>query len=78
MRTGSSFSKQAPRSTELSLSDLVSSGVGIRMSRTMSSLVVCNRPLPASSWIFERKGGLCEGWNAKNSGGRTDGRPIEM
>ena len=61
MRTGSSFSKQAARPTELGLSDPVGGGVGSRTSRAMSSSVVCSRPLRASSWMSEREGRLCEG-----------------
>ena len=54
MRTGLSFSKQAACPIELGLSDLVGGGVGLRTSRTMSSSVVSNRPLPAISWVSER------------------------
>ena len=61
MRSGSSISKQAARPTELGLSDLVVGSVGLRTSRTMSSSVVCRRPLPASSWMSEREGRLSEG-----------------
>ena len=61
MRTGSSFSKQAARPTEFGLSELVGGSVGLRMSRTMSSSVVCSQPLPASSWTSEREGRLSEG-----------------
>ena len=61
MRTGSSFSKQAAHPTEMGLSDLDGGGVGLRMSGTMSSSVVYNRPLPASSWMSEREGRVCEG-----------------
>ena len=61
MRTGSSFSRQATRTIEVGLSDLVGGSVGSRTSRTMSSSVVCSRPLPASSWISEGEGRLCEG-----------------
>ena len=76
MQTGSSFSKQAARLTELGLSALVRGSVGLRTSTMMSLSVVCRRPLPARSWISEREGRLCEGQHAKKSGGRTDGRPI--
>ena len=48
--------KQAARPTELGSEDVVSGGVMLRTSRTMSSSVVCNRPLPASSWMSEREG----------------------
>ena len=78
MRTGSSFSKQAARPTELVFPELVGGGVGLRTSRTMSSSVVCSGPLRASSWMSERERRLCEGWHAENSGGRADGRPIDM
>ena len=78
MRTGSSFSKQAARPTEFGLSDLVGGSVGFRTSRTMSSSVVCSRPLPASSRISEGAGRLGEGYHVKKSGDRADGRPIEM
>ena len=61
MRIGSSFNKQAARPTELGLSDFVGGGVGLRTSKTMSSSVVCNCPIPASSWMSEREGRLCEG-----------------
>ena len=61
MRTGSSFSRQAVRPTELGLSDLVGGVAGLRTSRTMASSVACSRPLPASSWMYEREGRLCEG-----------------
>ena len=60
MRMGSSFNRQAARPTELGSSDVVDGGVGLRTSRTMSSLVVCNRPLSASFWTSEREGRLCE------------------
>ena len=76
MQTGSSFSKQASRPTELGLPDLVSGSVGLRTSRTMSSSVVCNRPLPASYWMSERDGRLCEGSTSKSRA--AAGRPIEM
>ena len=58
---GSSFNKRAARPTELGSADVVSGGVGLRTSRTMSLSVVCNRPLPASSWMSEREGRLCDG-----------------
>ena len=45
----------------LGLSDLDGGGVGLRTNRTMSTSVVCNQPLPASSWMSERKGRLCKG-----------------
>ena len=77
MRTGSSFNKQAARPTELGASG-VGGGVGLRTSRTRSSSVVCNRHLPASSWMSENEGRLCEGYHDKKSGGRVDGRPIVM
>ena len=77
MRTGSSFSTQAARPTELALSDLVGGSVGLRTSRTMSSSVVCSRPFPASSYMSERDGRLCEGWHGKKSGSGTNGRSIE-
>ena len=54
-------SKQPARPTELGLPDLVGGSAGLQMSRTMSSLVVCSRPLPGSSWMSERDGRLCEG-----------------
>ena len=78
MRMGSSFNKQAARPTELGSADVVGGGVGLRTSRTMSSSVVCDRPLPASSWMSENEGRLCEGYHDKKSGGRVDGRPIVM
>ena len=78
MRTGSSFSKQVARPTELGLSDLVGGSVGLRTSRTISSSVVCSQPLFANSLMSERDGLLCERQHAKTSGGRTDGRLIEM
>ena len=61
MRMGSSFNKQAAHPTELGSVDIVGGGVGLRTSRTKSSLVVCNLPLSASSWMSEREGRLCEG-----------------
>ena len=61
MQTGFSFSKQATRPTEWGLADLVGDSVGLRTSRTLSSSVVCSRPLPASYWTSEREGRLCEG-----------------
>ena len=60
MPTGSSFSKQAARPTELGLSDLVGGSVGLRTNTTMSASVVCGRPLPVSSWMSEREERLCE------------------
>ena len=78
MRIGSSFNKQEARPTELGSSDVVGGGVRLRTSKTMSSSVVCDRPLPASSWMSENEGRLCEGYHDKKSGGRVDGRPIVM
>ena len=60
MRTGSSFSKQVARLTELGLSELVGGSVGLQTSRTMSSSVVCSQPLPASSLRSEKDGRMCE------------------
>ena len=60
MRTGSSFSKQAARPTELGLSYLVGGSVVLLTSRTMSSSIVYSRPLPASSLMSERERRLCE------------------
>ena len=76
IRMGSSFNKQAARPTEQGSSDVFGGGVGWRTSKTMSSSVVCNRPLPASSWMSEMTGRLCEGYHDKTSAGRADGRPI--
>ena len=59
MRTGSSFNKQATRPTELGASG--GGGGGLRTSKAMSSSVVRNRTLPASSWMSEREGLWCEG-----------------
>ena len=61
MRIGSSFNKQAARPTALGSSNVVGGGVGLRTSRTMSSPVVCSRHIPASSWMSDREGHLCEG-----------------
>ena len=60
MRIGSSFNKQAARRTELGASG-VGGDVELRTSRTMLSSVVCNRHLPASSWMSEREGIWYEG-----------------
>ena len=60
MRMGLSFNKQAERPTEQCSADVVTGCIGLRTSRTMSSSVVCNRPLPASSWMSEKEGRLCE------------------
>ena len=54
MRIRSSFNKQEARPTELGSSDVVGSGVEIRTCRTMSSSVVCNRPIPSSSVVVGR------------------------
>ena len=55
MRIGSSFNKQAARPIELGASG-GGGGGELRTSRTMSSSLVCNRLLPASSWMSEREG----------------------
>ena len=55
MRTGSSINKQAAHPTELGESG-VGVGGGLRTSKTTSWSVVCNRPLPASSWMSEKEG----------------------
>ena len=61
MRTGSSFSKQGARPTELGLSAVVGGSVGLHMIQTISSSVLCSRPLPASALMSERDGRLFEG-----------------
>ena len=61
MRKGSSFNKQAARSTYLRSSEVVCGGVGLRTCRPMSSSVVRNSPLPANSWMSGREGRLCQG-----------------
>ena len=76
MRTGSSFSKQAARPTELGLSDLVGGSVGLRTSRTTSSSVVCSRPLSASSSMSEREGRFAGG-GARQKIGRQDRWPAD-
>ena len=38
----------------------------------MSSSFVCKRPLPASSWMSEMEGRLCEGKHDKMSDGGAD------
>ena len=78
MRTGSSFSKQGARPTELGLTAVVGGSVRLHMIKTISSSVVCSRPLPDRSLMSERDGRLFEGQHAKHSCGRTDGRPINM
>ena len=60
MRIGSWFNKQAARPTELGASN-GGGGVELRTSSTMLPLAVCNRPLPAGSWMSEREGRWCEG-----------------
>ena len=60
MRIGLSFNKQAACVTELGATG-VGGGVGLRTSRTTSSSVVCNHPLPARSWMSEREGRWCKG-----------------
>ena len=40
--------------------------------------VVCNRPLPASSWISEKEGRWCKGKHDKESSGSAGGRPRAM
>ena len=61
MGTGSLFSKQAARTTEFGLPELVGGSIMLRTSRTMSSSIECNRPLSGSSWMSEREGQLGEG-----------------
>ena len=65
MRIGSSLNNQAARPTELGSSDVFGGGVGSRTSRNMSSSVVCNRPLPASSWMSEGKDACTRGITTK-------------
>ena len=60
IRIGSSFNNQVARPTALGASG-VDGGVELRMSRIVSSSVVCHRPLPASSWMSEREGRWCQG-----------------
>ena len=65
MRIGSSFNKQAARPTGRCESG---GGCGVcwRTRRRVPSSVVCNRPLPASSWISEKEGRWCEGKHDKS------------
>ena len=75
MRTGSSFSKQAARPTDLGLSDLVGGSVGLWTSRMTSPSVACSRPLYASYWISERDTSVRG--VARQKIGRQDRWPVD-